>query len=490
MKPSLADALAVLKEAKDEDLATAGFSRANEQSTETKVEETAKPELPVKATEAMLSKDTFLGRLMVNQKVEDAKLPKAVAESIAASLPEQFTEAHVDAQIAGVKAAMAIAERAELIPAAKVEVTKESFDKKTDALDAFFAKDYAKGYHSYREACLDFTGLRPKSFDEDINRLIMQETVGSYDSSNKRAAESMDTTTWAQVLGDSITRRMVKEYAQPSLQSWQAIISSKVPVNDFRTQRVGRVGGYGTLPVVNQGAPYQPLTSPPDEEATYALDKRGGTEDITLEMIANDDVRAIQNIPAKLGLTAAQTLFRFVWDILDSNATATYDGVTLFHASHNNTASNALSQSNLSAARVAMRSQAAYGDTSNILSLVPKLLVVVNDLEELAFQLCTSPAAIPATPAGPTDTPNIHHGLTPIVVDYWSSTTKWIAVADPVMCPTIELGFYQGRELPELFTQSDPNAGSAFSADKTTFKIRHIYSGTVLDHRGMYRGNS
>lgn len=491
VKPTLADALAVLKEAKDEDLATAGFSRTVETETEKKAKETAKPEPPaVKTTETTLDRDSFLGRLMVNQKVEDAKLPKAVAEAITSSLPDQFTESHVDAQIASVKAAMAIAERADLIPTMKAEVTKESFDKKKDALDAFFAKDYAKGYHSYREACLDFTGLRPRSFDEDINRLIMQETVGAYDSSNKRASESMDTTTWAQVLGDSITRRMVKEYAQPSLQSWQAIISSKVPVNDFRTQRVGRVGGYGTLPVVNEAAPYQPLTSPPDEEATYALSKKGGTEDITLEMIANDDVRAIQNIPSKLGLTAAQTLFRFVWDILDTNATATYDGVALFHASHANTASNALSQSNLTAARAAMRNQAAYGDSSNILSLTPKLLVVVNDLEELAFQLCTSAVAVPGTPAGPSDTPNLHQGLTPIVVDYWASTTKWIAVADPTMCPTIELGFYQGRELPELFTQSDPNAGSAFSADKTTFKIRHIYSGTVLDHRGMYRGNS
>jgi len=488
------DVLAAISEATDEELVRFGLAKAGTKSTETekKAEEAAKPEPPaVKATENTLEKGSFLGKLMVAQKVEEAQLPKPFVESITTSLPDQFTESHVDAQISAVKAALAITERAGLTPSApKAEVTKEAHDKKVDALDAFFAKDYTKGYHSYREAVLDFTGLRPKSFDEDINRLIMQETVGAYDSSNKRASESLDTTSWAQVLGDSITRRMVKEYAQPSLLSWQAIVSSKVPVNDFRTQRVGRVGGYGTLPVVNQGAPYQPLTSPPDEEATYALDKRGGTEDITLEMIANDDVRAIQNIPSKLGLTAAQTLFRFVWDLLDTNATATYDGVALFHASHNNTASNALNQSNLSAARVAMRSQAAYGDTSNILSLTPKILVVVNDLEEIAFQLATSAVAVPSTPAGPSDTPNLHQNLQTIVVDYWTSTTKWIAIADPAMCPTIELGFYQGRELPELFTQSDPNAGSAFSADKTTFKIRHIYSGTILDHRGMYRGNS
>lgn len=487
------DVLAAISEATDEELVRFGLAKAGTKSTEEKAVETVKPEAPVKTTEAAtLEKGTFLGNLMVKQKVEEAELPKAVAESIAENLPQQFTEAQVDSQIASLKAVMAIAERAGLTPAAAtVTVSKESIDKKKDALDAFFAKDYTKGYHSFREACLDFTGQRPRSFDEDINRVIMTETVGSFDSSNKRASESMDTTTWAQALGDSITRRMVAEYAQPSLQSWQAIVSSKVPVNDFRTQRIDRIGGYGTLPTVNQGAPYQPLTSPEDEEVTYALIKRGGTEDITLEMIANDDVRAIQNIPSKLGLAAAQTLFRFVWDFLDTNPNV-YDGNALFTVggAHSNSATNALSQTNLSAARIAMRNQAAYGDTSNILSLVPKILVVVNDLEEIAFQLSNSAVAVPATPAGPSDTPNLHQNLQTVVVDYWTSTTKWVAVADPKMCPTFELGFYQGRELPELFTQSDPNAGSAFSADKVSYKLRHIYSGAVLDYRGFYRGNT
>ncbi|MGH4017073.1 MAG: hypothetical protein ACRDSL_24735 [Pseudonocardiaceae bacterium] len=41
---------------------------------------------------------------------------------------------------------------------------------------------------------------------------------------------------------------------------------------------------------------------------------------------------------------------------------------------------------------------------------------------------------------------------------------------------------------PELFTQADNTVGSMFDADKMSLKIRHIYSGTVIDHRGFYRG--
>src|SRR5207244_8217997 len=126
-----------------------------------------------------------------------------------------------------------------------------------------------------------------------------------FDSGAVRSTESMDSTTWNLVLGDSITRRMVAEYGQPSLQTWRQIVSSTPPVNDFRQQKIERIGGYGTLPAVNQGAPYQPLASPGNEEVTYTITKRGGTEDITLEMIANDDIRAIQRIPGKLGLAAA-----------------------------------------------------------------------------------------------------------------------------------------------------------------------------------------
>jgi len=251
------------------------------------------------------------------------------------------------------------------------------------------------------------------------------------------------------------------------------------------------MGGYGTLPTVNQGAPYQPLTTPGNEEVTYALTKKGGTEDLTIEAIANDDLRLIQRIPVKLGLAAAQTLYRFVFDFLNTNPSV-YDSTNLFAAGHNNTDTNALSQTNLSVGRKKMRKQAAYGDTSDILSIVPRYIVVPSSLEELAFQLSTSAVAIPATPAGPSNTPNIHQGLQPIIVDYFDATsaTEWFLVADPSSCPTIEIGFYQGRQDPDLLVQSDAQVGSVFTADKITYKIRHIYSGAVLDFRGFYRGNT
>jgi peptidoglycan hydrolase-like protein with peptidoglycan-binding domain len=468
------DVLAALKTATPEDLAAVGLQRSSEAAPAPKPEG--------------LEKASFLGGLMIKEKVTAAGLPAQVVESLAAELPDRITEDVVDARVASLKTAMGMIERTGLAPTVTAQVTQEAFDKKKAALDAFFERDYSKGYHSFKQAYLDMTGYRQTSWDDDLNKRIMRESIGNLYDSGDRSTESMNSTTWNLVLGDSITRRLVAAYAHPSLQTWRQIVSSTIPVSDFRQQRIDRVGGYGTLPTVAQGAPYQPLTSPGNEEITYALAKKGGTEDITFEMIANDDVRAISNIPGKLGLAAARTLHNFVWDFILTNPNCSYDSTALFAAGHGNTTAVALGQSTLSQLRAKMRDQTAYGDTSDILSLVPQTLIVPNELEELGFQLTRSAVAVPSTPAGPSDTPNLHQSMNLIVLDYDTDANDWFLVADPSLCPTIEVGFYNGRQDPELFTQSDPSVGSMFNADTLTYKIRHIYSGAILEHRGFQRG--
>lgn len=444
-----------------------------------------------RVTEAGDPKNSIPVKVFIRQKLTDAGM-SALYDTIVARLPERVTEAHVDAEISAYKAMLGDVERAGLRPTVTSEVVRESRDKQVERLDKFFSSDFVGGYHSLRHAYMDITGYRPSfDYDEDVNRRILRESFGGGFDSGSRTTESVNTSTWAQVLGDSVTRRVVAAYRTPSLQSWRRVVSSIVPVEDFRTQRVGRVGGYGTLPTVTEGSPYQPLTTPPDEEATYALAKKGGMEDVTLEQIANDDRRVIPKIPGKLGRAAAQTLYRFVFDFFTANPATTYDAVTWFHASHNNTTAAALSQSAVSAASVALMTQTAYGDASEVLGEPASLLVVPAALRELAFQICRSSVAVPSTPAGPSNTPNIHSqqdNLDFIVVPYFTDVNDWFAIADPQSVPTLEVGFYNGRQEPEIFTQADNSVGSVFNADVFTWKIRFIFSGTILDHRGVQRG--
>lgn len=439
------------------------------------------------ATESTHHRGGPLAGVLVRSAVEAAGLPEGCVELVTSELPERFTEAQLTTTVRTIQRTIEGAERAGLRPSVPhVAVGEENLDKKRKRLDATFDKNWQEGYTSLSEAYFDITGQPFERLDGDVAARIIRE---SWDGPMVgRTSESVASSTWGSILADSMNRRMVAMYTQPNLQSWRQLAST-APVGDFRSQKLVRMGGYGVLPTVNEGAPYQPLTSPSDEKATYTPTKKGGTEDYTFEAAKNDDIRALVQIPDKLGLAASQTLYRGVFDIFANNSTV-YDSVALFHASHANTATNALSYSNMNAGRKAMRKQAAYGDSYDVLSLVPKTLVVVTDLEELGNEICNGQRGVPATTPGASDVPNLHQGTQLLVVDYFSSTTAWYLVADPTQIPTIEVGFMDGKVNPELFVQDDPKVGSVFSSDKVTWKIRHIWGLAVVDYRGFYRGNT
>jgi hypothetical protein len=302
--------------------------------------------------------------------------------------------------------------------------------------------------------------------------------------------ESITTTTWAEIFGDSITRRMQAEYAMSNLNDWRKIVSETPPIRDFRTNRRPRMGGYGVLSIVGQGAPYNPMATPGDEEVTYAIAKRGGTEDFTIETMANDDVGALRRIPRELARAAAWTLRDFVFDFIRTNPTMPYDGVALFHATHGNLGSGVLSAANLKAAIVAMRSQTVAGSGKPLGGVnAPVIILVPNELEDMAFKLSTSLVDVGAASEAGT-TPNViqaRYRMEVIVVDEWTDATDWALCANPANVPTIEVGFWNGQEEPELFIQDQPTAGSVFTADKFTYKLRHVYGGSPLDHRGLWK---
>jgi hypothetical protein len=363
--------------------------------------------------------------------------------------------------------------------ATKFEVGLGERERTLRALDGFFANrdiDGVSRFRSFREAYVSITG------DNGLSGQLR-------DARNlTKFAESLTSSSWAEILGESITRRMLAEYNAPGLGDWRKIVSDITSVRDFRTNRRMRIGGYGTLPAVTEAASYQNLTSPGDEEATFTIGKKGGLEDLTLEMIANDDVGAIRRIPQKLGRSAARTLYKTIFDIIVDNNVTSYDAVALFDALHGNLDTQALSANSLLSAKIAITEQAAYGDSADILGLTARWLLVPLELEDIAYRLTSSGTVVGATNSAGTE-PNIHssYGLGVIVVPYWTDANDWALVCDPADCPTIEVGFFNGNEEPELFVQDQPTAGSMFTQDKITYKIRHIYGICVLDHRGMYK---
>lgn len=448
------------------------------------------------------ARGSAMGDVLIDRVVETAGL-KAVRQDITEFLPERFTEADLKNAVSTVQRFLEGIEKRGLRPTVPhVQLGEEDMDKRLSRLDRTLEGNYKDGYVSWRQIARDFlagTDLDLFGSDDFAQALIQEAHRGAPSVGNAgriaRARESADAAriteaisvaTFGEILGDSVTRSLLRIYGASPFTNWQAWTSIGAPLNDFRTRRVTRLGGYANLPTVAENAAYTALTSPTDEEATYTLVKRGGTETLSMESIANDDLGALQRIPQELANAAAQTLHDFVWNFLVGNGNI-YDGVALFAVGHNNTAATSpLSAATLNVARKAMEQQSRYGAASQRLAIAPRFLLVPSDLRDTAFRLTQSGVAV-TTNANATE-PNINTDLTHIVDPWLSDTNDWFLVADPALVPTIELAFYRGREEPELFVQDMTNVGSMFTNDQLTYKIRHVYSGAALDFRGLYRG--
>jgi hypothetical protein len=302
------------------------------------------------------------------------------------------------------------------------------------------------------------------------------------------------TATFSFLLGTSMNKRLLKDYqAWPS--EWQKFCTI-TPIKDFKTQSRVRLGAFGSLATVAEDTAYASI-SLSDTQATYAPAKRGNLVAVTRETIVNDDLYAIKQIPGKLAVAAAFTLAEFVYTLLAANGAVIYDTFKLFdsvnHVNTGVTTANlgtpnsgaALSSAALQAAVTKMRRQLNLA--SKPIGLKPRFLVVPPELEFTAMVITKSAGA----PGSNNNDINPMLGYAEVVVaPQIASPTYWMAVADPRVIDTVEVGFVGGQMNPQLFIQDQPLFGNNFTNDVITYKVRHEYGGAVVDYRGFYLGNN
>ena len=420
-------------------------------------------------------------RAMLNEALAGSSLPREAKDAIRKQFSDDkgnvivFQEKNLRESLESWEKVIGAFAQTHQIKGYGATVQKDEADKLQEAVDGFFlGQDVNKTprFRSIRQLYVDITG------DERFTREI-KNAPGL-----RRFGESISQSNWDQVIGNAVNKSLMKEYAESGLDQWRKVVSI-VPVSDMRAQDRTQIGGYENLGAVSEGQPYPSLTSPTDVHATYTPSKYGGIEDLTWETIVNDDVGAVQRIPRKLARAAAHTLNEFIFDTFVNNTITAPDGVVWFHAgSHVNLLTTAFSQTALIAVWVAMGKFAELS-SSKRLGIKPKYLLYPIDLADAVF---TALKTEKVTSSANNDVRMVSAmGIEPIQVDYWSDTNDWYCVADPRDCPGLEVGFFQGREEPELFVQDNPLSGSMFTADKTTFKIRHIYGRGLLDWRCAHR---
>lgn len=423
---------------------------------------------------------------VLEARLAEAKLPPRAAELVRSEFAGRvFEPGELDRRIRALKEALDEAAESGRVKGLGVQVTQDSRDRMIKALDGMFEGrdiDGVPAFRSFREAYVRWTG---KDWLTSPLEILRDTHGGGYDS--ERSVEALLSTTWATVFADRMHKRLIAEFNRADAdQEWRQIASTISSVSDFRTQYLVKYGGFGVLPVVTENGTYQPLDNPLDGGESYALAKRGGLFSITMETIANDDLRTIRNIPVAMGRAARQTLNRDVFAALTTNPTMG-DGVTLFHptstlrggdgstADSGNQGSAALSSASLAARRLNMLKRATFGNTiggnrMDAGTIIPKVIIVPPDLEETAWRLANSPVMVQTTNFDATE-PNFHRlgAYNVLVVPFWTDPNDWYLCADPAGAPTLEVGFFQGRQQPELFTKDE------FEVDALTYKIRFIY---------------
>jgi len=404
-----------------------------------------------RSTLSSVSKDRLIRELEEAEDVTEARLVEAIGEAIAQESEIGRTLGDDRGKVTGLGE-----------PSRFTRMIEAQEDKHARMLDAFFdPKDTS--VRSIRECYVAITG------DRDITGRVPRHA---------RLTEALDSTSFPEVLGNAVQRRMLADYRDMGIYDVWRDLANIVPVGDFRDQHRVRYGGYGDMPIVNESAAYLPVDSPTDEEAVYKVRKRGGTETVTLEMVKNDDVSALLQVPVRLSRAAKRTLSKFVLDFLRTNPVI-YDTKALFHADHGNLGTAALSAASIAAGRLAMKAQKEK-DSAEPIGIPPRFLWVPDALEQTAFDLFRL-----GTNTESNFVQSLQWQIRPVW--YWTDTNDWSLSADKADIPSVEIGFLDGKEEPEIFIQDNPNTGSLFTNDVITYKIRHIYGGAVTDFRGLYK---
>ncbi|MFT4061085.1 MAG: Mu-like prophage major head subunit gpT family protein [Edaphocola sp.] len=279
------------------------------------------------------------------------------------------------------------------------------------------------------------------------------------------------------VLLMSAFNRSLRGFYQGVEPEWK-VLGRRESVTDFREKTGVKVDGAVTFSEIPEGGEYKEALLLQDESATVRVRKFGSKYSISDIAIANDDLGVFTRLPMLMAQGARMFEANKVWNLLISNSKAP-DGVALFHASHSNLASSggAISETTLSAARLAIRRQVTPGGKLP-LGLKPKYLIVPPDLETTAQKLLS---AVLATTTGDV---NIFAGsLQVIVSDMLTDTKAWYIAADPATSTVDGLvyAYLNGEE--GLKTESQYN----FNTDALEVKGKLFFDAKVWGYQGWYK---
>ncbi|MBL3564535.1 ATP-dependent Clp protease proteolytic subunit [Rhodovulum sulfidophilum] len=401
-------------------------------------------------------------------------------------LSEAQVEAVIDegvSQAAAGNRLMAIMAAAEPpIPAGgagAARITRDETDTHVEGLIAAMMRDYSGPGEQFREMGLKDMVMHLASPN---HRYRGRKAVADGFLSTRMMGGAHGVSDFAYITTEVMNRYLIREYDRRGA-TWQAVAGEPRRVSDFREVHGVRFGGDLTLKDVKENGEYEQAMLE-DQAEGLKLVRRGRTLTLTFDMVMNDDLNVLADLPNAFARHARRMENDMVWALIRTNAKTKSDGKALFHADHGNLAAAAgqISVATVGAARKAMWEQTAFGskDAEDFLQVTPDQLIVPPALETVALQFATA-----TTPVKDAETNPFKGTLTPFVVPNLGasvsggSDSAWYLVSSEL--PPISVAYLDGYETPTVQTVEGMNP------DKVTMNARHIFGAAPTEFRGAYR---
>ena len=263
------------------------------------------------------------------------------------------------------------------------------------------------------------------------------------------------------ILSNAMNKILLTQYQ--AVDSVAKKVAKKLTANDFKVHTGYRLTGDATLQPVG---PNGELAHGTLAESAYpfSVGTFGRVYSITRQMMKNDDLSALSEIPATIGRGSALAIEKAFWTLVLANAG------NFFGAGNNNYidgATTVLGSAGLAQAVAAFRNQ--VDPQGNPILVNPKFLVVPTSLEEAAWELFKSTNIMIAA-AGTTDavtvrpTTNVYGGLfQPSVTPYLNnaniagySALAWYLFGDPGDVAAFGIAYLDGNEMPTIQDAPQP----------------------------------
>ena len=274
------------------------------------------------------------------------------------------------------------------------------------------------------------------------------------------------------ILSNVAHKSMAQAYqtAPTTYQLWTAQGSN----SDFKDAPRYRLSEADTLEKLNESGEFK-AGGVTDGAAKTSIATYGRMFSLTRQSIINDDMGALQQLPAIYGAAARRMINKMVYKMLQGNPKV--EGTVLFHANHQNLCAEDISIEGLAKMKAAMAKQKNIKG-EEYLNIQPAFLICPVELEVQAAQLISS--VVDPTKANATPNPFANKMTVISEPELEDEKTFYLAAAAGI-APTIEVTSLNGNLTPKM------ERAEQFDTLGIKWRIYMDVGVNLLDYRGIQK---